>query len=247
MMLEIARFWSSIAHYNPERDRYEIHGVMGPDEFHEKYPDADRGRAAQQRLHERHGRLDLSDRARGARPAAGQPARGVTSTNQAHRRGARTLAGDEPQDVRALPRRRRHQSVRRATRSWRNSTGRATARATGTSSASTGSCAPRATPRPLQGEQAGGHGDALLPVLPARAARAVRRARLRVHARHCSQDDRLLRPPHLPRLDAQPCHPRAACWPRSIPNRRGNASSSPWRATSMICSAAPPKRGSISA
>jgi trehalose/maltose hydrolase-like predicted phosphorylase len=38
MMLEIARFWSSIAHYNPERDRYEIHGVMGPDEFHEKYP-----------------------------------------------------------------------------------------------------------------------------------------------------------------------------------------------------------------
>ncbi|MBN1172151.1 MAG: HAD-IA family hydrolase, partial [Micromonosporaceae bacterium] len=25
---------------NPERDRYEIHGVMGPDEFHEKYPDS---------------------------------------------------------------------------------------------------------------------------------------------------------------------------------------------------------------
>src|SRR5437763_6914347 len=40
MMLEIARFWASIAHYNPERDRYEIHGVMGPDEFHEKYADS---------------------------------------------------------------------------------------------------------------------------------------------------------------------------------------------------------------
>ena len=40
MMLEIARFWASIAHLNPERDRYEIHGVMGPDEFHEKYPGA---------------------------------------------------------------------------------------------------------------------------------------------------------------------------------------------------------------
>ncbi len=40
IMLEIARFWSSIAHYNPDRDRYEIHGVMGPDEFHEKYPGA---------------------------------------------------------------------------------------------------------------------------------------------------------------------------------------------------------------
>jgi len=40
MMLEIARFWGSIAHFNPERGRYEIHGVMGPDEFHEKYPGA---------------------------------------------------------------------------------------------------------------------------------------------------------------------------------------------------------------
>ena len=43
MMLEIARFWASIAHFNPERERYEIHGVMGPDEFHEKYPDAAQG------------------------------------------------------------------------------------------------------------------------------------------------------------------------------------------------------------
>jgi len=43
MMLEIARFWASLAHFNPERERYEIHGVMGPDEFHEKYPDAHEG------------------------------------------------------------------------------------------------------------------------------------------------------------------------------------------------------------
>ncbi len=41
MMLEIARFWTSIAQFNPQRGRYEIHGVMGPDEFHEKYPDTD--------------------------------------------------------------------------------------------------------------------------------------------------------------------------------------------------------------
>ena len=43
LMLEIARFWASIAHHNPERDRYEIHGVMGPDEFHERYPGAEEG------------------------------------------------------------------------------------------------------------------------------------------------------------------------------------------------------------
>ncbi len=40
MMLEIARFWASIARFDPERERYVIEGVMGPDEFHEKYPAA---------------------------------------------------------------------------------------------------------------------------------------------------------------------------------------------------------------
>jgi alpha,alpha-trehalase len=40
MVLEIARFWADIATYNPELDRYEILGVMGPDEYHEAYPDS---------------------------------------------------------------------------------------------------------------------------------------------------------------------------------------------------------------
>jgi trehalose/maltose hydrolase-like predicted phosphorylase len=43
MMLEIARFWGSISQFNPGRGRYEIHGVMGPDEFHEKYHGAREG------------------------------------------------------------------------------------------------------------------------------------------------------------------------------------------------------------
>jgi trehalose/maltose hydrolase-like predicted phosphorylase len=43
MMLEITRFWASIAQFNPGRERYEIHGVMGPDEFHDKYPGALQG------------------------------------------------------------------------------------------------------------------------------------------------------------------------------------------------------------
>lgn len=41
MILEIARFWDSITTYNKNSKRYEIHGVMGPDEYHEKYPDTD--------------------------------------------------------------------------------------------------------------------------------------------------------------------------------------------------------------
>jgi alpha,alpha-trehalase len=40
MILDIARFWASIAHRNPDTGRYEIHKVMGPDEFHDAYPDA---------------------------------------------------------------------------------------------------------------------------------------------------------------------------------------------------------------
>ncbi len=35
-----ALFWSSIASWNPKRDRYEIMGVMGPDEYHTRYPDS---------------------------------------------------------------------------------------------------------------------------------------------------------------------------------------------------------------
>jgi trehalose/maltose hydrolase-like predicted phosphorylase len=38
MLFEIARFWASIATFNAERGRYEIRGVMGPDEVHDRYP-----------------------------------------------------------------------------------------------------------------------------------------------------------------------------------------------------------------
>ena len=42
MLIEIARFWASAVTYNPSLDRYEILGVMGPDEYHDAYPDAGR-------------------------------------------------------------------------------------------------------------------------------------------------------------------------------------------------------------
>jgi trehalose/maltose hydrolase-like predicted phosphorylase len=41
LLVEIARFWASISHFDETRGRYEIHGVMGPDEYHESYPDSD--------------------------------------------------------------------------------------------------------------------------------------------------------------------------------------------------------------
>ena len=41
MILEIARFWSSVTSFDEDRQRYEIRGVMGPDEFHDAYPDSE--------------------------------------------------------------------------------------------------------------------------------------------------------------------------------------------------------------
>ena len=41
MFLEIARFWGSCAVYDPDSDRFEISGVMGPDEYHDSFPGSD--------------------------------------------------------------------------------------------------------------------------------------------------------------------------------------------------------------
>lgn len=38
MLLEIARFWADLAKYDEKDKHYHICGVMGPDEFHERYP-----------------------------------------------------------------------------------------------------------------------------------------------------------------------------------------------------------------
>lgn len=40
ILLEIARFWASIARYDHPRGRYVIEGVIGPDEYHDAYPGA---------------------------------------------------------------------------------------------------------------------------------------------------------------------------------------------------------------
>lgn len=41
MLLEIARLWASLASHDAAADRYDIKGVIGPDEYHEGYPDRD--------------------------------------------------------------------------------------------------------------------------------------------------------------------------------------------------------------
>lgn len=43
MYFEICRFWASKSDFNTQSGRYDIHHVMGPDEFHEQYPGAQKG------------------------------------------------------------------------------------------------------------------------------------------------------------------------------------------------------------
>ncbi|MGA5417103.1 glycoside hydrolase family 65 protein [Streptomyces pseudogriseolus] len=40
MLLQISRFWADCASYDDRLGRYRIKGVMGPDEYHDAYPDA---------------------------------------------------------------------------------------------------------------------------------------------------------------------------------------------------------------
>jgi len=41
ILFEIARFWASITSYNENIQRYEIKDIMGPDEYHDRYPEAE--------------------------------------------------------------------------------------------------------------------------------------------------------------------------------------------------------------
>ncbi len=40
LLLDIAKFWASKVKYNEERGKYEIHEVVGPDEYHTSYPNS---------------------------------------------------------------------------------------------------------------------------------------------------------------------------------------------------------------
>ena len=75
LILEIARFWSSIACFDDERGRYQIRGVMGPDEFHDGSPEQGDARPRQQRLYQHHGGVGPVPGAGGARSAVGGAAR----------------------------------------------------------------------------------------------------------------------------------------------------------------------------
>ena len=145
MLLEIARFWASIATFDQARGRYVIRGVMGPDEYHDAYPGSERpgiDNNAYTNVMAAWVLLAGPGRARRA------PRRSAARSCRAPR--ARPEELERWEDVsrrmlRPVPRRRDHQPVRglRGPRGAR--LGGLPRRSTRTSSGSTGSWRPRAT------------------------------------------------------------------------------------------------------
>ena len=203
MMLEIARFWGSIAHYDADHDRYEIHGVMGPDEFHEKYPGADEsglrnnaytnvmvawiceqaqvvlGLLTERRRDTLRAKIGLTDdeiakwREMSRKMFVPFHGDGIISQFEGY---------DELEELdwdayRAQARQHpapRPDPARRGRR-----------------------------PRPLQARQAGRHRAAVLPLLAGGDPPAVRAPRLRLGRGERAAQHRLLRPAHVARLDAE--------------------------------------------
>ena len=112
LLIEIARFWASIATYDQEQDRYEIHGVMGPDEYHEGYPDSDE-QGLRNNTYTNVMAVWVLQRALEALEVLPPHYRQELVEELTHpRRGAGPLARHHPQDEGRLPRRRRADPVR---------------------------------------------------------------------------------------------------------------------------------------
>ena len=145
LIVEIARLMASLADHDPERDRYVIQGVVGPDEYHEAYPDSERPGIDNNAYTNV---MTAWVMRCGARPHRGAAAGCKPFSSRApgrRGRGADAVGDHEPPDVRALPWQRTDRPVRRLRRAARIRLGRLTGRSTATSSASIASSRPKAT------------------------------------------------------------------------------------------------------
>ena len=112
IIFEIAKFWSSLASYDRADDRFDLRGVMGPDEYHDGYPWRDEPGLDNNAytnvmvvwvlIHALECVEVLPDRRRGE----------LLDLLDDHPRGAGALGAPQPQDAAVLARRRDPQPVR---------------------------------------------------------------------------------------------------------------------------------------
>ncbi len=208
IILEVARFWASVATFDAADGRYHIRGVVGPDEYHTRYPDADRP--------------GLDDNAYTNVMAAwtlraARSALDAISEDRREELFAQLRMTDDDahrfEEVAAkmyvpfLDDHRDHRAVRRV----RSPPG---ARLGGEPQALRGhpAAGPRARGRrrhaePLQGQQAGGRVDALLPLQLRRAGADSLADGIRLRSEEHPRQHRLLRGSNLPWFDAEPDRP----------------------------------------
>ncbi len=235
MMLEIARFWGSLASVQPRARPLRDPRGDGPGRVPRELPRRRRWRLAQQCIYQRHGGVDLPDRPEGARVASRGAGSISPSSDRPDRRRDRQVGAGEPEDVRAVPRRGHHQPVRGIWPAGRARLGRLP-RALRRQD-------PAARPHPSSGErrsqplqdvQAGRYCHALLSVLGRGARRAVREARLRIcsgHARARTSTTTTAGPPTGRRSASSPTPAPSRRW---TPRAPGSGSWWPSTATSPI-------------
>ena len=113
LIIEIARLWSSMAQYNRALDCYEICGVMGPDEYHDGYPDASSPGLDNNTYTNVMAVWVLCRALELFELLPSRPDRGAPREALPHARRARALGRRQPQDAGCLPRGRDHEPVRR--------------------------------------------------------------------------------------------------------------------------------------
>ena len=178
MLLEIARFWASIASYDHDLGPLRDPRGDGPRRVPRRLPRPRRTRPGQQRLHQRDGRLGAVPGPGDPGPAARPPPDRAGRAARAGPRGAGPLGGSQPQAARLLPRRRLISQFEGygdlAELDWDGLP--APLRQHPPPGPDPGGRG--RLPQPLQGLQAGRRADAVLPAVGRRAAGAAGPARL---------------------------------------------------------------------
>ena len=180
LLVESARFFADLATHDPTDDRYDIRGVMGPDEFHDGYPDRPGQGIDNNAYINVMAAWALARALRGPRPARTRPRRRTVTPARPRRRRARPLGTREPSLARAVPRQRAAGPVRRVRRPRRLDWPRYRARYANLGRLDLHPGSRRRRHQPVPGLQAGRRPDALLPVDRRGAHRPPRPTRLPV-------------------------------------------------------------------
>ena len=208
ILVDVARLFASMAEHDAAEDRFHIRGVMGPDEYHTGHP-GNPGGGLDDNAYTNIMAAWVFDQAVWIMHSVqGFDMEELRARLRHHGHGNRRLGAPEPAHVRALPRRRHHQPVRRLRRAPGTRLEPLPPRLPQHRTAGPDPGSRRGQHQPLPAGQTGGRPDA--PVCPGRgpAPGVPAPDGLRRRAGADRGDRGLLPGPDRARLHPQPGHPR---------------------------------------